>query len=109
VWVKLPDNSILFVDRNTTSSERYIPSLNQWVVDATVPVALYDPYGLETGSAFLLPDGRAFFLGSPGNTAYYRHPVIPARARGRQVWTFRGQGTPDAAAASDGEWKNSPG
>src|SRR6185295_2522769 len=41
VWVKLPDNSILFVNRNTTSSERYIPSSNAWVADATVPVSLY--------------------------------------------------------------------
>ena len=42
-WVKLPDGSILFVDIDTTSSERYIPSLGQWVVDADVPVSLYDP------------------------------------------------------------------
>ena len=70
-WVKLADNSILFVDFGSTSSERYIPSLNQWVVDATVPVMLYDPYWYETGAGFLLPDGRAFFLGSTGHTAYY--------------------------------------
>lgn len=100
VWVKLADNSILFVDRNTTNSERYIPSLNQWVVDATVPVSLYDPYGLETGSALLLPDGRAFFLGSPGNTAYY----TPSGTSSPGTWAAgphipAGQGTPDAAAA----------
>jgi hypothetical protein len=71
VWVKLPDNSILFVDRLSTASERYIPSLNSWVADATVPVNLYDPFGDETGGALLLPDGRTFFLGSIGNTAYY--------------------------------------
>ncbi len=70
-WLKLADNSILFVDRNSTASERYIPSLNQWTVDATVPVSLYDPFGLETGGAILLPDGRAFFLGSIGKTALY--------------------------------------
>lgn len=60
-WVKLKDNSILMVDRNATTSERYIPATNTWVADATVPVALYDPYGLETGGALLLPDGRAFY------------------------------------------------
>ncbi|MEO8088625.1 MAG: BNR-repeat neuraminidase N-terminal domain-containing protein, partial [Bacteroidota bacterium] len=68
-WVKLPDNSILFVDRLSTTSERYIPASNIWVTDATVPVALYDPFGDETGGALLLPDGRAFFLGSLGHTA----------------------------------------
>jgi hypothetical protein len=71
VWVKLQDNSILFVDRLSTASERYIPSSNSWVADATVPVNLYDPFGDETGGALLLPDGRTFFLGSIGNTAYY--------------------------------------
>ncbi len=62
-WVKLTDNSILMVDRNSKKSERYIPSLSSWVTDGTVPVSLYDPYGLETGGAVLLPDGRSFFLG----------------------------------------------
>jgi hypothetical protein len=70
-WVKLPDSSILFVDIGSTNSERYIPSLNQWIVDGTVPVALYDVVGSETGAAFLLPDGRAFFMGATQHTAYY--------------------------------------
>src|ERR1019366_9389023 len=33
-WVKLPDNSILVIDAFHTTSERYIPLLNQWVNDA---------------------------------------------------------------------------
>lgn len=70
-WVKLRDNSILFVDFASTTSERYIPTTNQWVVDAVVPDSLYDPYWDETGPGFLLPDGRAFFLGATGHSAYY--------------------------------------
>jgi Secretion system C-terminal sorting domain len=70
-WVKLPDNSILYINTFTTNSERYIPSLNKWIADSSVPVQLYDPFGLETGAAFLLPDGRAFFIGSTNYTAYY--------------------------------------
>lgn len=70
-WVKLADNSILFVGIGSTHSERYIPSLNTWVADATVSDSLYDPYWFETGAGFLLPDGRAFFLGASGHTAYY--------------------------------------
>jgi hypothetical protein len=70
-WVKLPDGSILYVDFNATTSERFIPSLGQWIADANVPVSLYDSIEGETGPGFLLPDGRAFFLGSPGHTAYY--------------------------------------
>lgn len=70
-WIKLKDNSILFVGYKSTSTERYIPSLNQWVPDANTPVNLYDVFGGETGPAILLPDGRALFLGSMGNSAIY--------------------------------------
>lgn len=99
-WVKLPDDSILTIDPFGTNSERFIPSLNQWINDANVPVAMYDPYGGELGAAFLLPDGRAFFLGATGNTVFYTPsgntspgswqagPVIP-----------NSQATPDAPAA----------
>jgi hypothetical protein len=99
-WVKLPDDSILTVDPFGTSSERYIPSLNQWINDANVPVALYDPYGSELGAAFLLPDGRAFFLGATGNTAFY----TPGGGTNMGTWSAgpvipNSQGTPDAPAA----------
>ncbi len=99
-WVKLADNSILFVDRNSTNSERYIPATNTWTVDAVVPVSLYDVFGLETGSASLLPDGRAWFIGSTGKTAYYNPSGTPSPG----TWTVgptvpSNRGAPDAAAA----------
>ena len=99
-WVKLRDASILMVDRNSTASERYRPSSNTWVADATVPVSLYDPYGLETGGAVLLPDGRAFFTGSTGKTALYTsNPTggVGSWAAGADI--PGGQGTPDAPMA----------
>ncbi len=68
-WVKLPDDSILSIDINSTNSERFIPSLLKWVADATVPVAMFGQG--ETGPGFLLPDGRAFYLGGAGHTALY--------------------------------------
>jgi hypothetical protein len=99
-WVKLADNSVLYVNRLSTSSERYIPSSNTWIADATVPVQLYDAFGDEAGGALLLPDGRAFFLGSSGHTAYY----TPSGTTSAGVWTAgpdipSGKGTPDAPAA----------
>ena len=99
-WVKLPDASSLMVDRLSTNSERYVPSLNQWVVDAMLPVALYDSFGDETGPGFLLPDGRAFFIGSPSNTAYY----TPSGSTSPGTWAAgpaipSGQGAPDAPGA----------
>ena len=71
MWLKLPDNSVLFVDEGLQSSERFIPSLNQWVADGTVPVALYDPYGSECGPGWMLPNGKAFFIGGTNHTAVY--------------------------------------
>jgi hypothetical protein len=81
-WVKLPDGSILTIDPLSpttglygTNSERYIPSLGKWVPDSNLPVNLWanlSPAAVgEIGPAFLLPDGRAFFLGGSGHTAYY--------------------------------------
>ncbi|MGZ4065041.1 MAG: hypothetical protein ACXVP0_18835, partial [Bacteroidia bacterium] len=95
-WVKLQDNSILFVDRLSTNSERYIPALNQWTVDATVPVGLYDPFGDETGGSLLLPDGRAWFIGSPGTTAFY----TPSGTTSPGTWTA-GPPVPGASGATD--------
>ena len=99
-WVKLADNSLLFIDVDTTSSERYIPALNKWVKDAAVPVQIYDSFGSEAGAGLLLPDGRVFFLGSTGHTAYY----TPSGILSPGIWTAGpdipgGQGAPDAAAA----------
>lgn len=96
VWIKLPDNSILFVDRLSTNSERYIPATNTWIADATVPVNLYDPFGSETGAAVLLPDGRAFFIGSQGATAFY----TPSGTTSPGTWAA-GPTVPNANGAPD--------
>ncbi len=74
-WVKLPDDSILTIDATQNSnllnsSERYIPSLNEWINDATLAVPMFNS-AQETGPGVLLPDGRAFFIGGLGHTAYY--------------------------------------
>ncbi len=99
-WVKLPDNSILFVDIGSTNAERYIPATHTWVHDASVPVGLYDPFGFETGAAIMLPNGKAFFIGSLGHTAYY----TPSGSNSPGTWSAgpmipERQGAPDAAAA----------
>ena len=69
-WVKLPDDSILTVDKSSTTSERYIPSQNQWANDAVVSVSLYDGFA-ELGAGIFLQNGKAFFLGGNGKTALY--------------------------------------
>ena len=99
-WVKLRDSSILMIDMPTTNSERYIPSLNKWLEDDTVPALLYDPYGSEIGPGLLLPDGRAFMIGSTSTTAYY----MPSGDTSNGIWEAgpiipEEKGAPDAGAA----------
>ena len=67
--VKLPDDSILTFDSDF-DGERYIPSQGQWIEDQNLPTQLFSSSG-EVGAGFLLPDGRAFFLGGTGLTIYY--------------------------------------
>ena len=100
VWMKLADNSILYVHTGGTASSRFIPAQNKWVADGTVPVKLYDPFGFETGGALLLPDGRAFFLGSQGASAIY----TPSGGATPGTWKAgaslpNNQGSPDAPSA----------
>ncbi len=96
VWVKLPDSSILFMDNYSTTSERYIPQTNTWINDATAPANVFDPYGSESGSGFLLPDGRVFFIGSTPVTLYY----TPSGSTAPGTWAL-GPAIPGSYGASD--------
>ncbi len=72
-WVKLPDDSILSYDIfNNGHAQRYLPALDQWEDTGPVPVDLSGAaVQNELGPAFLLPDGRAFFIGATNHTALY--------------------------------------
>lgn len=95
-WVMLPDQSILTIDDNTNTSERFIQLALQWVPDSSVPVNIYS-HG-EMGPAFLLPDGRAFFLGGTGHTALY----TPSPLGGINPGTWaRGPDIPDGRVTAD--------
>ena len=99
-WIKLPDNSIFFVNYSGTGSERYIPALNQWTADASSPVALYDNYVGETGPSMVLPNGKVICFGATGNTAYFN----PSGNTSAGNWQTgpplpAGKGCPDTQAA----------
>ncbi|GBL35546.1 putative cell agglutination protein 1742.01 [Filimonas sp.] len=96
-WLKLPDNSILYVTVNSTQSQRYIPATNTWISDANCAVNLYDPYGSEMGGAWLLPDGRGFFVGATGHTAFY----TPSGTTAPGTWAA-GPDLPGGKAVPDG-------
>jgi hypothetical protein len=70
-WVKLPSDNIITIDAFSQNSEHYIPSLNEWVADGTLPVPLFDSSLGELGTGHLLPNGLVFYLGSTTNTAIY--------------------------------------
>jgi hypothetical protein len=98
-WVKLPDDSILTADPDSMTSERYIPALNMWVNDGPIPVSLYavlPGFVGEIGAAFLLSDGRAFFLGGRGQTALY----TPTGTTNAGTWV-RGPDIPNGLVAAD--------
>jgi hypothetical protein len=99
-WVMLPDNSILTVDPFGVNTERYIPSLNQWVNDAPVPVPLYNNTIFEIGAFFLLANSNVFCIGDAGYTALYS----PSGSTNAGSWLAgplepAGLGAPDAPAA----------
>lgn len=104
-WVKLPDQSILTIDPSSTTSERYIPSLNQWVADASMPVNIYSLDGTgapgEIGPAFLLPNGQAIFFGATSNNLIYTPSGSSSPGTWTQVASFPTVGT-NAQGISDG-------
>ncbi|PYJ60792.1 MAG: hypothetical protein DME24_08330 [Verrucomicrobia bacterium] len=98
-WVKLPDDSILTIDKSSTATERFIPSLNQWIPDSNTPANVYG-VGAELGPALLLPNGKVFFLGGNTNTLIY----TPSGTTNQGSWVAgppipNGQACPDAPAA----------
>ncbi|NNM94630.1 MAG: T9SS type A sorting domain-containing protein [Bacteroidia bacterium] len=99
-WLKLPDSSVLYVDAPAASSERYIPKLHKWVVDGTVPVALYDFSSYETGPCLLLPNGKGFFMGDVQYSAIY----TPSGNTSPGVWSAGPQMPTKAGYGQLGSW-----
>jgi hypothetical protein len=92
--VRLPDDSILTYDFYQRG-ERYIPSLNTWIGDSSLPIQLFSG-NQEVGAGFMLSDGRVFFLGGVGNTIYY----TPTGNTNNGSWTI-GPNIPNGLVAQD--------
>jgi hypothetical protein len=82
-WVLLPDGTVLTVECANVllgpgQAEKYLPSVDKWVpaisAGSSLPVALVDAANSEIGPAVLLTDGRVFFIGATGHTAFYTPP-----------------------------------
>lgn len=94
-WVKLPDDSILSIIKSSQNAERFIPSLNAWIEDASLPQPLYDNFA-EIGAGMLLADSRVIFFGGNGNTAIY----TPSGTTANGSWV-NGPDIPGGLAAPD--------
>ncbi|HEY2084353.1 MAG TPA: kelch repeat-containing protein, partial [Verrucomicrobiae bacterium] len=70
-WAKLSDGSILTEDPGTTTSERYIPSLNRWIADGAEPSVWADWPAGEMGADYLLPNGKVLATGATSNNIIY--------------------------------------
>src|SRR5712692_3199548 len=71
-WTLLPDGSVLTIDAIAApNSQRYIPSMNQWVSAGSTIVNLVDGRSQEIGPAVLRPDGTVFAMGATPHTAIY--------------------------------------
>ena len=99
-WVRLPDDSVLTINPFGSTSERYIPALNKWISDTSIPVPIYSSLGGEIGPALMLADGRAFYVGGSGHALLY----TPTGNTNAGAWTAgpdipNGLTAPDAPAA----------
>jgi len=95
-WVKLPDGSILTYSIQGSQPQRgqrfvpgATPAQDQWVDAGSVPVPLAPNGNNEIGPAFLLPNGKVFFVGATGHTALYTPP-------------------PEATPTGSGSWAQGP-
>ena len=75
-WIRLPDGSVLAIDyqppgSTSTPSERFIPSLNEWIADAPVSQQEFALFAGYIGEGFLLPNGEVFQIGGTNKTAIY--------------------------------------
>ena len=83
-WLKLPDNTVLSADIFTggTTSERFLTGPEIWIADGGLPIPM-EGGSNETGGAFMMANGQAFFLGGGGHTAFY----TPTGTTNRGTWT----------------------
>jgi hypothetical protein len=102
-WAMLPDGSIVTVDQCTKSSQRYIPSLNQWIPDGALPVFIWNEVpqgsggpGCEIGPALTLPNGNVFYAGGTSSNVLY----APSGSTSHGVWTA-GPVTPNNLESAD--------
>ncbi len=95
-WTILPDGTLFVVNANTgMASQRYVPSLNQWVDAGAIPVALRDSSSHETGAQVMMYTGSVFAAGA-------------ARATGANAVFTPPLSSVDSQSTAQGSWIVAP-
>ena len=78
-WVLMADGTVVTPEcANPPNAEKYDPASDQWVSAFALKANIVENASSEIGPGVLLPDGRAFFVGSNGgNTALYTSGGTP--------------------------------
>jgi hypothetical protein len=81
-WVLMGDNTVITAECvNPPNAEKYDPASDQWITAGALASNIVENASSEIGPGILLPDGRAFFVGSnAGNTALYTAGGVPTAA-----------------------------
>ena len=91
-WTVLPDGTLFVVNANTgMASQRYVPSLNQWVDAGVSPVALRDSSSHETGAQVMMYNGSVFAAGAAratGANAVFTPPPSSVFAQSTALGTW---------------------
>lgn len=105
-WAMLADGSIISVDKCSEASQRYIPSLNQWIPDGNLPVFIWNQNpnptstnpvpGCEVGPNLTLPNGQVFIAAGTGSNVLY----TPSGDTSKGHWTA-GPVTPNNLESDD--------
>ncbi|MGH9408519.1 MAG: hypothetical protein ACRD1V_03615, partial [Vicinamibacterales bacterium] len=92
-WTLLPDGTLFMVSANAgNTSQRYLPTLKQWLDGGTSPVPLRDAPSHETGAQVMMYNGSVFTAGADRNTGSNAVFNPPASSVGSQstapgTWT----------------------
>jgi hypothetical protein len=113
-WVLMADGTVVTPQcANPPNAEKYDPASDRWVTAGALAANIVENASSEIGPGVLLPNGRAFFVGSnAGNTALYTsgNPAtsVGAWTAGPAIPATQGR-NPQSQGSKDGPGALEPG
>ncbi|HEV7204275.1 MAG TPA: kelch repeat-containing protein [Jatrophihabitans sp.] len=82
-WVLMPDSTVVTVRTDGSGqAEKYDIATDTWVSAGTLPSNIVENASAEIGPGILLPDGRAFYVGTNANLTALYTPGATSKAAG---------------------------